>query len=438
MSVFDLRFDQLLNWFGWIPGAILFIAAAIGLVAVLRSPQPAGLLTLSALVIFLAVGGLLFLPEAPRIAKAFLWLAWPPARPVPSGSLAVGTAGIILSPGGASDAPVIAQIWYPAAKGRSHANLPSQTAAPLPCPAFMDSEVLSGEHPQYPVILYAPGNGGGRTDSASTAAELASHSYVVLAIDDIDRDPPSRHPGEEIAQPLAFDFSSAAALEKTLSAGDRKVRRQAEKAMQALNLFESCANGDWRARVRFDRIGFLGFSFGGSTAAEAGTLDGRVAAVVNLDGWLFGQAARGALDKPYMIILIEDAVFPDERRAESPNSRKRYEAVLTARDLREEVRLANQPDGYGFRILRSFHENLSDQIFSRDYFKKWLIADVYRVKSILNAYLLAFFDSYLRDNPSPLLGQTRSPFRGVETLKGNEVWLSEAAQSALRSPEKPD
>ncbi|MCI0598023.1 MAG: hypothetical protein L0Y60_00615 [Beijerinckiaceae bacterium] len=430
LSIFDLRFDQLFNWFGWVPGAILFIAASIGLAVTMRSPQPAGAMTVSALLIALGIGGVLFFPEAPRLAKALVWLAVPPSPPAPSGSLPVGTAGIILPQ---DSAPIIAQIWYPAAEGQSGPSPPSQSAALITCSEFMTGEVLSRKDSQYFIVLYAPGNGGGRTASASTAAELASHGYVVLAIDDIDRDPQPPGQGEEIAQPLVFDFSSRGAFEKTLGTADRKVRRQAERAMLALTQLESCANPDWRARVRFDSVGFFGFSFGGSTAAEAGTFDRRVAAVANLDGWLFGQAAIGALDKPYMIILIEDAVFPGERRAASPNPRKRFEATLTSRDLREEVRLANKSGGFGFRILRSFHENLSDQIFSRDYFKKWLIADVYRVKSILNAYLLAFFDSYVRHDPSPLLNEARSPFRGVETLKGNEVWLGEAAESAIQS-----
>jgi len=92
---------------------------------------------------------------------------------------------------------------------------------------------------------------------------------------------------------------------------------------------------------------------GGGAAAEAGTFDPRVVAVANLDGWLFGRAAFGALDKPYLVILTEYAVFPAPRQLLSPN--KRFEAVLTTRDLREEVRLANRHGGFGFRVPESLH-----------------------------------------------------------------------------------
>jgi dienelactone hydrolase len=82
--------------------------------------------------------------------------------------------------------------------------------------------------------------------------------------------------------------------------------------MTALDRFEACANADWHARVHFDRVGFFGFSFGGATAAEAGTFDPRVVAVANLDGSLMGHAAFGALEKPYMALSKPETarVFP--------------------------------------------------------------------------------------------------------------------------------
>jgi hypothetical protein len=230
---------------------------------------------------------------------------------------------------------------------------------------------------------------------------------------------------------LTFDFSSAEAFKTRI--GDRKVRRQAEKALTALDQLKACANAEWRAWIQFDRIGFFGFSIGGSTAAEAGTFDPRVVAVANLDGWRFGRAAFGALDKPYLVILTENAVFPTPRQLQSPNPNKRFEAVLTARDLHEETRLANRPGGFGYHVLECFHENLSDEVFKRRFSKSWLLTNPYRVKSIRDSYLLAFFDTYVRNRPSPLLTQSPSPFREVEVLKANEYWLKEAAKSTIQS-----
>jgi hypothetical protein len=84
-------------------------------------------------------------------------------------------------------------------------------------------------------------------------------------------------------------------------------------------------------------------------------------------------------------------------------------------------------------LLIPFHENLSDQVFERRFSMAWLLTNPYRVKSIRDAYLLAFFDTYVRNMPSPLLTQSPSPFREVEVLKANEYWLKEAAKSTVQS-----
>lgn len=110
----------------------------------------------------------------------------------------------------------------------------------------------------------------------------------------------------------------------------------------------------------------------------------------------------------------------DQPKVQSPNPNKRFEAELTARDLREEMRLANRPGGFGYHVLESFHENLSDEIFKRRFSKAWLLTNPYRVKSIRDSYLLALFDTY-RNRPSPLLTQSPSPFREVASVEGKRI-----------------
>ncbi|MGA7386200.1 MAG: hypothetical protein WBW81_16335 [Methylocella sp.] len=425
-----MNFDHLRDRYGWMIGALIILTAIVISIVQYRSMRPTRAFALVALAAGFGIGGMLFVPSLPRILTALRHFVIARAPTATSGQFQVTAVNAALPASAASDPTIFVQIWYPAAANRPATDLLSEGAAPVACSKAMDTHRLADTRPQFSILLYAPWNGGAMDDNASTAAELASHGYVVMAIDDIDRDPRSPAASDD-GQPLTFDFSSAEALKTTLRIGDRKVRRQAEKALEALDRLKVCANADWRARIQFDRIGFFGFSIGGATAAEASTFDPRVVAVANLDGWLFGRAAFGALDKPYLVILTENAVFPAPRQLQSHNPNKRFEAVLTARDLREEVRLANQPGGFGFRVLESFHENLSDEIFKRPHFKSWLLTNPYRVKSIRDAYLLAFFDTFVRHIPSPLLTQSPSPFREVEVLKANEYWLKEAAKGAI-------
>ncbi len=364
--------------YGWIIGALIILTTIVIIIVQYRSMRPTRSFTLVALATGFGIGGLLFVPSVPRILTALRHFVIARAPTATSGPFQVTAVNAALLASAANDPTIFVQIWYPAAANLPATDLLAESAPPVACSKVVDVRRLSEPRSQFPILLYAPWNGGVKDDNASTATELASHGYVVMAIDDIDRDPlPPTAPDDW--QPLTFDFSSAEAFKTSLRIGDRKVRRQAEKALTALDRLKACANADWRARVQFDRVGFFGFSFGGSTAAEAGTFDPRIVAVANLDGWLFGQAALGALDKPYMIIS-DDTPIPGTAQLQSPNLNERYEATLNDRDWREELRLANQPGGFGFILHGSRHDNFSDEIFKRRFSKSWLLTNPYRVQ----------------------------------------------------------
>jgi dienelactone hydrolase len=436
-----LRFDQLLDWFGWVAGALIIMVAGAGLIVGYYFARPLSMWTVGALAIGLGIGCLLFIPASPRVARALFWLVTPPTPTGPSGPLSVATVSVLLAPTTGDGPPIVAQIWYPAANdssGSAPTLSPHGTPA-ITCADVMRTRRLSEARPHYPILLYAPSNGGVRDQNASTSTELASHGYVVAAIDDIDRDPPppSDTVRDDSTEPMTFDFSSAEAVETTLRRGTNKARRQAERALAVLDRLEACANEDWKSRLQFDRVGFFGFSFGGATAAEAGVLDPRVVAVANLDGWLFGPALTGALVKPYLF-LIEDEPVPGPRRLQSPDPFVRYYAILQDRFLQIHRHLINQPNNHGFMLRGSRHESFSDDVFDSQSYKTWFVLDPYRIKTIKDSYLLAFFDTYVRNMPSPLLFQSPSPFSKVEVLKVNEHLLDgaapDAAQSSAASP----
>ena len=432
----DLLFEHFEQWrdrYGWISGAIILMTAIAVMIPRNRSARPRRIFRFVGLAMGIGIGSLLFIPALPRIVTALQLLVIARAPMGTSGPFPVATADISLPSATSGDPAILVQIWYPTASSSLAVAKPPKSMVPPLCSKVLDQGRLAGAGQQFPVLLYAPGNGGLKDDSASTEAELASHGYIIVAIDDIERAPKFLNSMGENLPPLVFDFSSDEALERFFQTGDRKVRREADQALAALDRLTECANANWRARVRFDRVGFFGFSFGGSVAAEASTIDPRVAAAANLDGALFGRAAAGGLDKPYLVLLIKDDLFPEPRQLRSPEPSERITAMLAEKDLRKEARLANQQDGFGFRIRTSYHENLSDLIFSRSFFKTWLAVNPYRVKAIRDAYLLAFFDAYLRGMPSPLLTQSPSPFHEVEIMRANQYWLNEVTKSPAQA-----
>ncbi len=415
IKILDLRFDQIMGRFGFIFGALSLFAAVAGLIVALRSGRPTRTV-LFALVAALVFGGLLFGPSAPRILKAFWRFATLPPPPGPTGPLPVGTTSVALAPATGDGAAIIAQIWYPAASAVGPAR-GAAGKAPVDCQGLSALRLAAPPSPsRHPLLLYAPGIYGPRDDNASTATSLASHGYVVLAIDDIERDRPL-----DPAEPPFFDFSSQEAYVATLTRGADKAVREAKQALQVLDRLEACVAGDWRDQVQFDKVGFFGFSYGGGVAATAGILDPRVVAVANLDGWVFGTALTGSIEKPYLL-LVEDEPVPGPHVLQSSDPGQRYYAILQQRFLREHARLMELPDKYGFRFRNVAHGGFTDDAFSREAFRSWLFADPARTKAIKDAYLTAFFDAYLRNAPQALLTRTPSPYRGVDTLKGRPHW----------------
>lgn len=274
------------------------------------------------------------------------------------------------------------------------------------CLAAVQGNSSGGGTSEAALLLYTPGSGKARTDNSTTAAALARLGYVVVALDDIEQAPELMTVS---MTPLLFNFTSEAAYNITLNRGDEKVHRQALRLIEVLDRLAQLQRRpdrpSWLDTVPLDRAGAFGWSLGGSTAAEASALDPRIIAVANLDGWLFGRAAYGAVKAPYLLML-SDFPFPSDVELEDPTPARRYEARLTRRDLLEEARLVQRPGCLGIRFVGAVHENLSDFALGLNFWRSWSRADPVRTKATIDACLAAFFDYHLRRRPpTGCLGQ---------------------------------
>ncbi|UPT63718.1 MAG: hypothetical protein M0D54_04000 [Hyphomonadaceae bacterium JAD_PAG50586_4] len=182
----------------------------------------------------------------------------------------------------------------------------------------------------------------------------------------------------------------------------------------------------WRERIDFDRVGFLGFSFGGATAAEAATMDQRFRAIVNLDGSLFGQAATQPPAAPYLTLLAD---FEPPSAPRDASSRRYEYAIVREMALLEAERAAAHDDTYAFLVRGALHEALTDEYGQASNARKWLMLSPARAQTIRNAYVLAFFNRYLRSQPEALLDASSTPY--AEVITSNEI------ASAVRNATAP-
>ncbi|WP_343612207.1 dienelactone hydrolase family protein [Novosphingobium sp.] len=167
-----------------------------------------------------------------------------------------------------------------------------------------------GKTGRRPLILYAPGWGDRGEAGSRQLAYLASHGYVAVAFDDLARDPPraGESPADAALRHAAFDEATPRAYAASFTLAGRRVQKAADKGRAILDAV--LASPDLAAQIDPARIGFLGFSFGGATAVEQAIADPRIKAVINLDGWLFGEASRRVLARPYLLFYIDDDFPP--------------------------------------------------------------------------------------------------------------------------------
>jgi dienelactone hydrolase len=284
-------------------------------------------------------------------------IAFPiPDFPTPTGKYAVGTTVVewtdpdrpetwTTDPGDVR--AVQAQIWYPAEAspeemarapylGRSEheANVVAEGVGDfLGIPRFVfdgqveartnavpDAPVAAGTE-RFPVVLFSPGGGMGRTTNTAWAEELASHGYVVAALDHpydstavvfadgrtvrkaahpFDSEAEAYRLSEELAAVKAGDLGSALTHLGRLDSGEK----------------ESILAG----RLDTDRAAVAGMSAGVGGAFQAARTDERFSAVIALDGRPY-DGDPGPYDQPVLALTsqlgLEDnpTYLPDLGRA---------------------------------------------------------------------------------------------------------------------------
>ncbi|MGW0565645.1 alpha/beta hydrolase family protein [Streptomyces sp. NPDC003016] len=252
---------------------------------------------------------------------AAAWAFPVPVFPEPSGHFAVGTRVMQWTDPHRPETAtaergdrrtVVVQLWYPARKnpagarraqylGRTeheartvsdalarYAGLPGFLVDGVPrahTRSVFDAPVV-GRGGRFPVVLFSPGLGGVRTQNTAWAEELASHGYVVAALD---------HPYDSAAVVLT---DGRTVNTKIASTGDDD--KDGELAVETTRVRAADLSfvltqlgrldrgeiaGPLTGRLDTGRAAVTGHSLGGGAALQAARQDLRFDAVINLDGY---------------------------------------------------------------------------------------------------------------------------------------------------------
>ncbi len=322
-----------------------------------------------------------------------VWV-WYPATPSPQSPLA----------------PYLPPVWIsaPGQDQGAGAYLQSDFAS-IRTHAFVDAP-LAGAGSAYPVLLMQPGMGPVPTDYTVLAENLASQGYIVFGINQPYTSSVVVFPDGRVAlrttKGVIPENADAATVDQDANRIQKVWAADAIFVMDQLQNLNADPASRFYQRLDLAHIGLFGHSFGGATAVRVCELDARCKASADLDGTLFSAEVNGEA-------LRQPALFMTEEACDA-----------NCATMRQMVATATGP-AYLLSLAGARHFNFSDLPLrllplARVLFKQLdVIGSIApeRGLGITNAYLLAFFDQYLKGVPTDLLGGPSPAYPEVQFAK---------------------
>lgn len=297
------------------------------------------------------------------------------------------------------------QFWYPADQQPGSGQFETNGAQ------------LSDKEPAYPVLIFSHGATGIRASSTSIYRELASHGYVVASIDHTYLNIFTSFSDGKVAI-ISDRYLKAlnSALDDSL-AGEQEMTAMFQVRVDdmrfTLDQIEAInRNGTAElpaGRLDMQHVGLFGHSAGAATAAEICRKDQRCQAALLIDGTLVFDVVETHPDgtkvitgqpfpRPMMQInsgLLYD--MPDYQEGYATNRAAFENATLPAYNLVFDQASHMNFTDLALMLARPVFALMGDPQMNIGTIDQTLCAQT------LNAYSLAFFDQYLKNQPSPLL-----------------------------------
>jgi predicted dienelactone hydrolase len=252
-----------------------------------------------------------------------------------------------------------------------------------PTHSYRDAPV-SGAADSYPVLVFSHGWVARPEFYTAQIEELASQGYIVVGIVHTHMAVLTVFPDGRIVP-----FSNPN-MDLALEVG---AQDQSFVLDQLALLNDSPPTERFSGRLALDRVGNFGQSWGAAVTLLACLRDSRFAASVPEDGSFPAAVARAGLDLPVMFMKRDGATATVALRTlRGPG----YNLIF---------------DGFGHMDFTDFA--LYPGVSSADSYLLGTVEGL-RAVHVVNAYLLAFFDQYLKGEESPLLSGPSSNYPEVE------------------------
>ncbi|MGW4532418.1 alpha/beta hydrolase family protein [Nocardia sp. NPDC004340] len=313
---------------------------------------------------------------------------------------------------------LMVQIWYPADDadpapmapwmppggleeqrfGLTQAGVASDSWALAPSHSRSEAQARVGRG-KFPILLYSPGLDDTTGLSTAQAEDLASHGYVVVAIN-------HTHEAFAVQFPDGRTERSAVPLDSALNVlSDMLVPIRVADARFVLDQLSATAGHSTDAGpalpqhladdLDLTKVGMFGHSLGGSTTAQTMHDDSRIAAGVNLDGPILGSVSTDGLARPLLMLASDTSPWFGNPGWEP------YWATNTG--LKLPLRIAGTRH-MSFTDEQVIVARLDTAGLLNDEVKNVAIGSIDAIRSVdlQRSYLLAYFDAVFgRSDTSP-------------------------------------
>ena len=225
---------------------------------------------------------------------------------------------------------------------------------------------LSSHPRKFPVVLYAHGGVGLRTDNTGSAEELASHGFVVVSSSHGGTAGIELPDGTLVKPKLEFHLSGndTNAIAVAVFQDETRDLRFVIDELERLNAGDRVFAG----RLDLDRLGVFGWSYGGAQAAELCNVERRCKAGVALDAGGNPNLSILRFNQPFLILAGPRGV------------------EWGARQLFEQLR----QDAWLVQIRDAGHDEFGD---AAEFLRP---SETGRTQAIVRTYLVSFFTKYLK------------------------------------------
>lgn len=341
------------------------------------------------------------------------------------------------------------KIWYPAQRGSSenfvnywfHSDKAPNCVPTIPNNEFLNSmksrtrlnPKVSKTFIPFPVVIYSHGYGSGMEFNQTLFEDLASKGYVVVSIghtyeasistlmtgEQILIDEAKRYgelcegmPMEDLIKQL--DDLNKVPLNSSSEQKVYDVLNQCIGSKKHLNLwcddttfvlnelknFNNNRGNDFYNKLDLDKVGLIGFSFGGAKSFQYASQNENIKCAVNLDGANFFLNKNSKFNKPLLMMLSDNKFIKD------------FEIIFNK----------NENDTFKVKVDGATHNNYHDaSVFFKDRKEDFALGTVdgNRMLQITNKSTLAFFDKYLKG--SPFQAFTKNPLEFLKSYPEAKV-----------------